>query len=269
MRKKIIIAFFVLIAVLVSVSFLYKNSNNKEIIINTNPEVNTLVVADSFENKVLPLSDTYAKFDVKYPSFKNADINFNFKIENLLKAQMQDFKNTSVENWQARFNTQAEGDNISKIPADADKFTFSSDYNVVQSNANYISFVLHYGGFDGGAHGFENVVSYNYDIKKQKEIQLADLFSNNQNYLNDISVKSRTYLKDKYASFNAQDIKDSDLQATKDYFDNMISMIESGTEPKIDNFSTFTFTPNKIKIYFADYQVGPHSIGMPEFEFDR
>ena len=49
----------------------------------------------------------------------------------------------------------------------------------------------------------------------------------------------------------------------------MVSMIESGTEPKEENFSVFTFTPDKVKIYFAQYQVGPYVIGMPEVEVNR
>jgi len=49
-----------------------------------------------------------------------------------------------------------------------------------------------------------------------------------------------------------------------------MEMINSGTEPKEENFSVFTFTRDrKVKIYFAQYQVGPYAIGMPEVEVDR
>jgi hypothetical protein len=241
-------------------------SNKNE---NLSQPSSDLVVADSYETKTLPVDDIYTKFDVQYPSFKNTPVEFNLEIENLLKAQIEDFQKSSAENWQARYDTQSPGENIPKVPIDKDKFTFSSDFTIVQSNDSYISFVMHYGGFNGGAHGFENVVSYNYDIKNKKVIELRDLFSKDFDYLNYLSKESRIYLKNQFAQVSEEDKKNSEPEALKEYEDNMISMIEAGTEPKLENFSTFTFTDSAVKIYFADYQVGPHSIGMPEFEVNR
>jgi hypothetical protein len=269
-NKKFIVILIILLALSTTLYIINKNSKLKEAPpIANSPKENSLVMADSFETKTIPLDDVYTKFDVKYPSFKNSDKNFNLQIENLLKTEMRSFKIDSAANWQARFETQAAGENIKKVPANADKFTFASDFVIVQSNANYISFVLHYGGFNGGAHGFENVISYNYNVKSQKKVELGSLFPKNSNYLNTLSTKSRSYLNNKFAIVTEEDKKNSDPVALKEYINNAISMINDGTEPKIENFSVFTFTPDKIKIYFADYQVGPHSIGMPEFEFDR
>jgi hypothetical protein len=269
-NKKFIVILIILLALYTTLFIINKNSKLKEAPpIANSPKENSLVMADSFETKTIPLDDVYTKFDVKYPSFKNSDKNFNLQIENLLKTEMRSFKIDSAANWQARFETQAAGENIKKVPANADKFTFASDFVIVQSNANYISFVLHYGGFNGGAHGFENVISYNYNVKSQKKVELGSLFPKNSNYLNTLSTKSRSYLNNKFAIVTEEDKKNSDPVALKEYINNAISMINDGTEPKIENFSVFTFTPDKIKIYFADYQVGPHSIGMPEFEFDR
>ncbi|MFA6386158.1 MAG: DUF4163 domain-containing protein [Candidatus Paceibacterota bacterium] len=269
-NKKFIVIFVIILVLATALYIINKNSKLVEAptVVN-NPKDNSLVMAGSFETKTIPLDEVYTKFDVKYPSFKNADKNFNLQIENLLKTEIQSFKTDSAANWQARFDTQAAGENIKKVPANADKFTFASDFVIVQSNANYISFVLHYGGFNGGAHGFENVISYNYNVKSQKKVELGSLFSKGSNYLNTLSTKSRAYLKNKFAIVTEEDKKNSDPVALKEYIDNATSMINDGTESKIENFSVFTFTPDKIKIYFADYQVGPHAIGMPEFEFDR
>lgn len=271
--KKNINLIVILVVLLVLSTTLYiinKNSKLKETpIIANNPKESLLVVTDSFAIKAIPLDDVYTNFDVKYPSFKNADKNFNLQIENLLKTEIESFKADSAANWQTRFETQAVGENIKKVPDNTDKFTFASDFVIVQSNANYISFVLHYGGFNGGAHGFENVISYNYNVKSQKEIGIGSLFPKDSNYLNTLSTKSRSFLKSKFAIVTEEDKKNSDPEALKEYINNATSMINNGTEPKAENFSVFTFTPDKIKIYFADYQVGPHSIGMPLFEFDR
>jgi hypothetical protein len=232
--------------------------------------VEGLIVPSTYETKTLNPDDTYVKFDVKYPSFKKADSVFNLNIENLIKNQIQDDIKTSMENWQARYDTQSPGENIPKVPkTDADKFSFFSNFTIVQSNSSYISFVLNYGGFNGGAHGYENIVSFNYDVKNQKNIALDELFPNDLQYLTYLSTTSRDYLTKQYATVSEEDKKNSDPVALKEYVNNIVGMINSGTEPDIENFSIFTFIPDKIKIYFAQYQVGPYVIGMPEVEVGR
>jgi hypothetical protein len=270
MKKTII----VILVILVSVFFIYQNFKNKEEIktINENQQEvanSRLVLADMFQEKVLNIEDEYVKFDVKYPYFNNASDEFNSKIENLLKKSIEESKISSKENWQARFNTQAKGDNIPEVPVMGGKFSYFSDYKIVQSNTDYISVLLIYGGFDGGAHGYENIFSYNYDVKNKKTIELKDLFNNDTSYLNKLSTSSRELLKKKYAVVTEEEKKNSSPEALKEYVDNSMAMIESGTEPKLENFSVFTFTPDKVKIHFGQYQVGPYVIGMPEVEIDR
>ena len=244
--------------------------NNDNTSSTTNQDAN-LVVSDSYETKTMDIADDYVKFSVKYPSFKLANADFNSQIENLLKAKIEDHKKASKEYWQARYDTQAKGDNFPKIPAtEADKLYFTSDFTVVQSNDSYISFVLNISGFSGGAHGYATDYPFNYDVKNQKPVTLADLFPNDPKYLNYLSATSRIFLKTKFTSDTQNNQNDnSDPKAMQEYVNNMISMIDSGTEPKEENFSVFTFTPDKIKIYFAQYQVGPYSNGMPEVEMVR
>jgi hypothetical protein len=73
-------------------------------------------------------------------------------------------------------------------------------------------------------------------------------------------------LKEAYATISDEDRANSDPEAIEDYLENINSSIDSGTEPIEDNFKTFTFTGDSIKIYFAQYQVGPYVMGMPEVE---
>ena len=275
MNKKITIILFTIV-ILISIFFIYKKIDLKQ---KSNTGINPqssvvlnedLVLANSFETKVLNPDDPYVKFDVKYPYFKNANNEFNLKIESLIKDKMEEDSKASKDNWLSRFKTQVAGDNIPEVPTnEKDKLSFFSDFTIIQSNSTYISFILKYGGFSGGAHGYENNVSFNYDIKNKKDIELKDLFSDNPDYLIILSAKSREYLKNKFAVVTEEDKKDSDPEALKEYVDNMNSMIDSGTEPVVDNFNVFTFTPDKIKIYFEQYQVGPYVIGMPEIEIDR
>jgi hypothetical protein len=188
---------------------------------------------------------------------------------NLLEIEIENQKKYAEENWLIRYETQLPGDGISKIPKDNDKWPFYSDFTIVQSNESFISFVLTYGGFTGGAHGYENKISFNYDLKNNKEIKLKDIFSDKFDYLKYLSDESRKELKKQFAVLSEEDKANSSPEAVQEYIDNMISMIEEGTLQEEDNFDIFTFTQNKIKIYFAQYQVGPYVIGMPEVEFDR
>ena len=270
--KKNLILIASLIVILFVLGFIFKKSNPKEVIKEEGnmTETASLVVADSFSTKALDLENSYVKFEVKYPYFIAANSDFNLNVENLLKDRMIEHLKISTENWQARFDTQVAGDNIPEVPStDEEKFSFIAEFTIVQSNASYISYVLTYGGFSGGAHGYENKISFAYDVKNQKNIGLKDIFLNNPEYLTYISSLSRELLKNQFATISEEDKKNSDPEAIKQYVDGIISTIEAGTDPKEENFNVFTFTPDKIKIYFAQYQVGPYSIGMPEVEIDR
>lgn len=271
MKKNLILVIF-LLAFLVILGLVFKGPKlNQQIQVdNTNiqsvAQDEELIVAGSYETKTLTIDDPYVTFDVKYPYFKNADANFNSNIENLLKGKIEDHKKASKEYWQARIDTETKGENIPNVPSKDDKLSFFSDFTIVESNDSYISFVLKYGGFSGGAHGYEINVSYNYDVKNHKDIKLADLFPTDPQYLNYLSIGSRIYLENQFAAVTEEDSANSDPKALEEYVNNMISMIESGTEPKEENFNVFTFTGDKVKIYFAEYQVGPYAIGMPEVE---
>lgn len=271
-KNKTTILLIIIIIVLVSY-VVYKNWKPKEEVkvenkVETPVKAEDLIVKDSYQTKTLNLTNAYMKFDVKYPYFKNASVDFNAGIEKLLKDKMTEDSQTSKENWQARYDTQVKGDNIPKVPTASDKFSFYSSFKIIQSNSQYISVVLNYGAFTGGAHGYENNVSYNYDLKNKKNIKLKDLFPNNPDYLTYLSDKSRESLKATFAIVSEEDKKNSDAQALKEYVDNINSSIESGTEPKIENFNIFTFTKDKVKIYFAQYQVGPYTFGSPQVEID-
>lgn len=273
MKNKLIIIILIIALVIVLI-FTIKNHKGREEPITekdiTVTEVEGLIVPDTYETKVLNPDDTYVKFDVKYPYFKNADKDFNLKIQTLIENQIEDDNTLGKENWQARYNTQIKGDNIPKVPKnDADKFYFSSDFTIVQSNSSYISFILKYGGFNGGAHEYENRVSFNYDVKNKKIITLKDLFPNNPDYLNYLSEQSRKSLKETFATVSDNDREQATAEEIKTIVNDIVTSIESGTEPKEENFSVFTFTKDKIKIYFAQYQVGPSTTGSPEMEIDR
>ncbi len=225
----------------------------------------SLVVENSYQTKKLSEEDPYINFDVKYPYFRNADIDFNLAIENFLKEQIENDKIIAKDNWQTRYNFQTAEDNIPEQPNPEEKFYFYSDFSIVQSNSSYISFILNYGAFTGGAHGYEVKKSYNYDLENNRYLTLADIYKDDD-YLNKLSQISRQILKEQHAIISDEDRANSDKVAVEDYLENINNSIDSGTEPIEDNFKIFTFDEDSIKIYFAQYQVGPYVMGMPEVE---
>lgn len=267
-KYTIIILLFLLI---ISVFLFFRNKDEKinEDLSVKQEENTSLIIDKSYEVMSINVNDDYSTFEVKYPYFKYSGEEFNNKIKLLLDEQIESQKINAKDGWQARYDTQENGDNIPKTPAKNDKWQFQSDFTILQSNMNYISFVLRYSGFTGGAHGFENIVSFNYDIKNKKVLSLREVLSNKSNYLEYISDKARLYLKKNFATLTEEDKKNSSEEAIKEYIKNTEDMINLGTEPKEENFGVFTFTPDKVKIYFSQYQVGPYSIGMPEVEIDR
>jgi len=231
---------------------------------------NNLIDSKTFEIRVMKIDDPYVKYEIKYPHFLYANRELNNGIKKFIQEASRAHGITSRENWLTRYNTQEEGGFITKVPSsEEEKFYFFVDFEIIQSNSNYISLLLKYGGFSGGAHGYENKSSLAYDVSQKKYLGLKDLFPDNPGYLKTLSVISRDKLKDQLV----QSIKEGEVglkeESLNNYANNIVSAIELGTEPKEENFNTYTFTPDKIKVYFAQYQVGPYSIGMPEIEIDR
>jgi hypothetical protein len=271
-NKKSITVLIIIIIILISF-FVYRNNKNKDYIniINDDKAISEskeLIASNSYEIKLINKKDNlYTKIDIKYPYFKNADEKFNSDIENFIKEKISDHEKISEENWKARYDTQTNDEKIAKIPTDDEKFYLHSEVEIIQSNANYISFILRIDGYEGGAHGYVNDFPYNYDIKNKKILSLKDIFSNNYNYLKYLSNEARIYLKEKYATLSEENKKGfSSEEEIKQYEDNSMSMINDGTSLQEDNFKIFTFTPDEVKIYFSQYQVGPYVIGMPSFE---
>ena len=222
-------------------------------------ETDDLIVGGSYETKIISEGSDYVTINAKYPYFPQASAEFNMQVETVVKKVIAEHKESAEDNWKARYETRVPGDEITEKPAsDEDKWPLVADFTVSQSNANYISYVLEYSGYSGGAHGYASKVSFAYDVKNSKILTLKDLFSNNPDYLKTVSEASRADLKKQYVVMNDGEDTSS-----------LISMIEDGTQPKEENFSVFTFTSTTITLYFGQYQVGPYVLGMPEVQLTR
>jgi len=99
----------------------------------------------------------------------------------------------------------------------------------------------------GAAHGNSVTIVLNYDVKNNKRLGLSDLFTAKSNYLNVIS---------------AYCIRDLREQAKKDK-ESMIDedMMNTGTEPRADNYQASAITRKGLWITFDPYQVAAYAAG--------
>ncbi len=213
---------------------------------------------------------SFTIIDVEYPYFENAPQSFNEKIKEYVFAKIKEHNSLSEANWKSRFGSAFEESNFPEKPeVEGDKMPFYMKTDVVQSNNQFISFTLHYATYQTRALFSEEILSFNFDLSKQKEITLEELFSNNPLYLQDISRFAKSDLEKQLV--DTESLKDLGLttEVQNTYVKNISRSIAIGTNPKISNFSTFTFTPESVTFYFQKTQVGPTSIGMPKVVMPR
>jgi len=222
---------------------------------------NTASLVDmSFVTEV-PIA-TASKYNIatgSYPQFRNADPSFNDKIRNAVVIAQSELENNARENWNARIKTAGPNEKVGQYPNESD-FYFSLKTDYIQVNTNVISFVMTVSGFSGGAHGYNNLISYNYDVQKNTEITLADIFSNDKDYLKKVADFSNADLLTQFL----EKLKSTDYEDPQDYnlaIKNTKEMLNDGTKPTLENFSTFTILPDAINIYFGEYQVAPYVYG--------
>lgn len=255
--KLIIVIVLIVLAILLGRTFFKKDNINLE---PANSNINQENLVDmSFVTEIpLATASPYATVEGSYPQFRNADASFNDKIRNNIVIAQAEFENNAKENWQARIDTMPAGE-VEKYPTKGDMY-FSVRSNYVQVNEDTVSFWVSIAGYSGGAHGYEALYSYNYDVKNGRQINLSDLFPNDTNYLKTVAEYSR-------ADLIKQFTKKIESEGGEEYGDfkmvmeNLNSMIVSGTEPRQENFSVFTVEPGFVTFYFSEYQVAPYVYG--------
>lgn len=253
MKKVYLFLIVVILIVIIATGVFVFYSNNKlakqELLQNSQPELLA-------ETKSIKEENDFFGIFVEYPQFKLADSDFNKKIEDLVKNSLEDFKKNSQDNFKAINDTMPAGEKKSEYPELP--FSFDCGWDEVQSNQDYISFVLSIYSFSGGAHGASAVFGFNYDVKNKKEITIESLLDNSQANLEKLVTIARkiTYDQLKSQEAFAQD------------------MAEQGTAPVFENYKNFNFDQNNLIIYFQRYQVsfgaaGEITIKIPYSELEK
>ena len=180
---------------------------------------------------------------VEYPQFPALPADFNTTIAKSVNDRLADFRATVKDNDASRKATALPSELA--IPLSA--YSFIATWEPIQVNNKYVSVIVRYDAYAGGANGDQELETFNYDVGANKILALVDLFPNSSDYLKQISVLVR---KDLTASMD----KASDGNVPTD-------MLNAGTEPTADNFMNFTFTDDAVTFYFPKYAVAPGSFG--------
>ena len=205
------------------------------------PVVNLPVVDQktSPQTKSIEINDSTSTYtvDIKYPEFSDLSNSEAQKTANDL------FKKGIDQNI-ADFKKDV-ADNSIKEP-DLPPSSLQIDYEVVYLTDNVTSVKLSSFYYIAGmAHPNSFYSVFNYNFKSNKEILLPDFFNLNSDYL---TVLSGIFVKDLIEK----------LTPTGYYVEDFVKV---GTEPKVDNFSTFVFSKDKITFIFNVYQVAPYVAG--------
>jgi len=214
--------------------------------------VNTKFSSNSQENsqedsslfvEAIHQTDNFYDIQVEYPQFNNTGENFNKKISDLITEKIETFKKESKDNYEARRTTAPTEEPLPENPLSP--FDFICEWEPVQINDDYLSFVIRIYYFVGGAHGANEIYAFNYDLKNKKEITIIDF------------VNSSQQLFEKIAELSKENIT-SQLEGNGTVVDDFLKqMVEEGTKATQNNYKNFNFNYNSLIIYFQQYQVAP------------
>ena len=200
-----------------------------------------------FSVQAIHQTDEFYDIHVEYPQFKGID-SLNAEISGIVEEKISNFKKESQGNWQARLETSDMDNPVPETPEAP--FSFIAEWEPVQLNSEYISFVLRLYYYTGGAHGLNEVHAFNYSLTERKEIGIMDFLGNSQPALEKLSELAQGQVTVQLQSEGME---------TDDF---LKEMIENGTEPVEENYRNFNFDYNSLTIYFQQYQVAPGAAGQ-------
>lgn len=172
---------------------------------------------------------------IEYPQFPTVKP-LSERIENDMTSEIKNFQSQVTEN--------------KKVRQDA-TYSLIIRWQPKQLNTNVISLIIFIDSYTGGANGTSTIRTYNYNVIKGKDISLSELVPGG-GYLQTLSAFALTDLQSQF--------KEKQIP---------MSLLTQGTEPKVENFSYFTFDTNEIDLYFPKSQVAPGYAGMQEVVYPR
>lgn len=241
---------------LIGTSYVYANieykNYNKDSNFLTYYSYKQLSANDIFtiEEKTDNENNKFFKADIKYPYLK---IKSNYNKKDDTQTKIIQNINSAISNTVTTAKDKIEKDSEEyKKSYEADsnkdntiKYQYEAIYNykIAYNKNNILSIPLTMYEFTGGAHGLTNIKSFNYDLVKEKELKLEDLFKANSNYKEVIN----------------NHIKEEISKQPENYFQGQYGF------SSIKDNQDFYISDEGIVIYFSLYDIAPYSSGIPMF----
>lgn len=181
--------------------------------------------------------DTSAYVRIFYPQISNLNNqSVQNKINSLLETEFMQAKN-----WFNDFI--ADTDYISEFPPDW-VFSFETDFRVTLNNADFLSLVLDYYEYTGGAHGNYYSIGYNIRLSDGEILTLKDILKPNS-----LQALSEFCVEEILNMFDANSLNDAG------FFEDDLD---------ISDDQDFYITPDALVIQFDPYEVAPFAMGSIE-----
>ena len=152
----------------------------------------------------------------------------------LVDADVFAWAQQTVDTFQSNYGEEPE----QNVP-----YELETTYSTTRPSPSVLSIVWKTASYTGGAHGNLELSSTTYNLKTGTLVELYDVFDNLETALD---IMSR---------FCAKAL----AQSLGDMYNN--DMLNDGTAPEAENFSSFALTPAGIRIFFQPYQVAPWAAG--------
>ena len=204
------------------------NSPGNETSAITTPTIKELSINDITENY---------EIDVKYPEIEGtANAQSQIDANKLIKKTTDD----GIQNFKDDIDKNATKDFTLKST-----LKMSYDVSYLTNIAISIKFDIYY-YVAGMPHSTDYSSGFNYNLKDNKSIALEDLFNQNSDFLSTLSTVCAADLKTQLSP--------------KGYYEQ--SIVQTGVEPKAENFAEFVFDKTDLTIIFNVYQVASYVAGM-------
>lgn len=150
----------------------------------------------------------------------------------------------------AGMNTATDGaENDSETGEDLlPTFELWSSYSISRPSGMAVSITFEIWNYAGASHGNLDILTLNYSLITGQRLAFMDLFEKPETALELMSVWSRQELLPRLGAGVR------------------IHMLEEGTAPLVENFSSLTLTQQGICINFQPYQVAPWAAGIQKVE---
>ncbi|MDR1855551.1 MAG: DUF3298 and DUF4163 domain-containing protein [Desulfovibrio sp.] len=175
---------------------------------------------------------------ISYPLLGNRDID----------ADLERWVNAIADAFDESLQT-AEGDDYKdaeRRDSDGPAWELIGDFSVARPSPAAVSVTFQLWTYTGGAHGNRDIIALNYDMRSGQRLGLVDIFEDSDKAVELMSRWSRAELTKRLA---------------KNGWGTIARMIEDGTAPQSENFSSLTLIPEGVCINFQEYQVAPYAAG--------